>query len=337
MRQTGEYQQKIAAAGRSRKRTAALLITGVQLLGTGLFFCVEKLLPQGYYYRSGFSFWMSGLLLVAGLLIFSYWIMRLMRIISGNTGISVLGKAVLCILSVCLWAAVCGICLFFDLIYISGIDTEEKQRHGLIYMRHDVWLDSPRFYYQKAVGPLLRRELSEEEKRQYEIESGKETGNVTEGRADGEDIHSATDNMDNTDTPDTKDFGEESLYTEELWQEEKLSAEIQAVYTFLSESGEISEPIAEQPAVCYSAKGTPYAVFEEGSADDSEGQKRLVYDRISKNGKCALFVYYLDLAGGETEILGFYAVDQETLEVIPGEKATWSDAGSEHYREATGE
>ncbi len=335
--QTGEYQQKIATTGRSRKCTAALLITGVQLLCTGLFFCIEKLLPQGYYYRSGFSFWMSGLLLIAWLLIFFYWTMCLMRIISGNAGIPVLGKTILCILLVCLWAAACGICLLFDLIYISRIDTEENQRHGLIYIRHDVWLDSPRFYYQKAVGPLLRRELSEEEKRQYKIESGKGTDNVTGGRADEEGIYSAADNMDNTDTPDTKDFGEESLYAEELQQEERLSAEIQAVYTFLSEAGEISEPIAEQPTVCYSAKGTPYAVFEEDRADDFERQKRLVYDRISKNGKCTLFVYYQDLTGGETEILGFYAVDQETLEVIPGEKTTWSDAGSEHYREVTGE
>ena len=41
--------------------------------------------------------------------------------------------------------------------------------------------------------------------------------------------------------------------------------------------------------------------------------------------------------GKDTQLLGFYAVNKTTGEVISGEKTSWSEVGSEAYREATGE
>lgn len=78
-------------------------------------------------------------------------------------------------------------------------------------------------------------------------------------------------------------------------------------------------------------------IFEPGSGTDNDSQKRLVYDRPSANEKCDLFVYYLYGADSSVSILEFYAVNKQTLAVIPGEKTDWSDSGSKEYQKATGE
>ena len=50
-----------------------------------------------------------------------------------------------------------------------------------------------------------------------------------------------------------------------------------------------------------------------------------------------MFVYERVETGKDTQLLGFYAVNKTTGEVISGEKTSWSEGGSEAYREATGE
>ena len=62
-------------------------------------------------------------------------------------------------------------------------------------------------------------------------------------------------------------------------------------------------------------------------------EKTAVYDRISTNGKCQLFVCYNEyttLDGGEwnTEIDNFYAVDRKTGKVTAGNKTSWSQPAS---------
>lgn len=80
--------------------------------------------------------------------------------------------------------------------------------------------------------------------------------------------------------------------------------------------------------VMYNAKGNLYLDLGSGYT--------LVYDRTSKNSVCELFVLYKE-EGDEQHILEMYAVEPETEQVIASGKRSWSDVGSEEYREATGE
>ena len=80
------------------------------------------------------------------------------------------------------------------------------------------------------------------------------------------------------------------------------------------------------------------------SEEGAYATRTLVYDRVSKNGECLLFVYYeeyYDESGQRTDlstkILNFYGIDRKTGKVIPGDKTSWSQVGSKEYREATGE
>lgn len=83
--------------------------------------------------------------------------------------------------------------------------------------------------------------------------------------------------------------------------------------------------------VKYNAKGNLYLDLGSGVT--------LVYDRASKNGACELFVLYQEdmVTGEEKHILEMYAAEPESERVIASGRRTWSDVGSEEYREATGE
>ena len=96
----------------------------------------------------------------------------------------------------------------------------------------------------------------------------------------------------------------------------------------------------------YNAKGNFYAILSEWETENGEQKlhvrKTAVYDRISKNGKCQVFVCYneyttLDGSEWNTEISNFYAVDRQTGEVTAGDKTSWSQPASKAYQEATGD
>ncbi len=105
--------------------------------------------------------------------------------------------------------------------------------------------------------------------------------------------------------------------------------------------------------VCYNAKGNLYINLGSCSAGEKgdthqTGTYRftLVYDRISKNDACELFVlykeHYVEDESGinlndTTEIVDMYAVETATGKVIVADKQAWSDLGTEEYRELTGE
>lgn len=105
--------------------------------------------------------------------------------------------------------------------------------------------------------------------------------------------------------------------------------------------------------VCYNAKGNLYLDLgsrPEGEAEDqyNTGTYRftLVYDRISKNGACELFVLYKEhyteeesgmSQGDGAAILDMYAVEVDTGKVVAADKQSWSDVGTREYRELTGE
>lgn len=90
--------------------------------------------------------------------------------------------------------------------------------------------------------------------------------------------------------------------------------------------------------VCYNAKGNLY--IDLGSKESDDGKTyyyRLVYDRPSKNGACELFVLYRSAGGTDEVIEDMYAVEMDSGKVVISGKKTWSDVGTEEYRELTGE
>lgn len=98
----------------------------------------------------------------------------------------------------------------------------------------------------------------------------------------------------------------------------------------------------------YNAKGNFYGWLCEGTGELESVPgvtftytETVVYDRISKNHKCHLFVhyrtYYQDGAEYTTAILDMYAVDMETGEVYTSGRHAWADVGGTEYSEATGE
>ena len=78
--------------------------------------------------------------------------------------------------------------------------------------------------------------------------------------------------------------------------------------------------------------------------EDDDKVRFLVYDRVSKNEKCLLYVYHeADKASDgsyslqEARILDMYAYVIDTGEVIDSGRQAWGDVGTSEYREATGE
>ena len=78
--------------------------------------------------------------------------------------------------------------------------------------------------------------------------------------------------------------------------------------------------------------------------EDDDKVRFLVYDRVSKNEKCLLYVYHeADKAPDgsyslqEARILDMYAYVIDTGEVIDSGRQAWGDVGTSEYREAIGE
>ncbi len=93
------------------------------------------------------------------------------------------------------------------------------------------------------------------------------------------------------------------------------------------------------PYCTYNAKGNFYA--EVLNKDHS--RLLLVYDGMSENGKCYLFVAeeeHYDVDGTKldnTSLREFYAVNLDEGRVYEAHKTSWGGAESEEYREATRE
>lgn len=88
---------------------------------------------------------------------------------------------------------------------------------------------------------------------------------------------------------------------------------------------------------CLKDKGYTYAEGVNAKGEwyiDVGDGKRLIYDRMSKNGKCYLFA----LNGADYSSLeDYYAVNLDTKEVIATGKHSYSQSGGEAYYKATGE
>lgn len=101
--------------------------------------------------------------------------------------------------------------------------------------------------------------------------------------------------------------------------------------------------------VKYNAKGNLYIDLEYRTAGQPEDKSqtgfyghKLVYDRISKNGKCEIFVlqrshYTEDHMEESTVIENMYAVETTTGQVVVADKQSWGASGTEEYRAIIGE
>lgn len=90
----------------------------------------------------------------------------------------------------------------------------------------------------------------------------------------------------------------------------------------------------------YNAKGNSRVILKE----NEEIIEFLVYDRLSENEKCELYVLYRSKKNAdgswypsEAEILDIFAYNMSTKDVVSSGKTSWSATGSERYYEVTGE
>lgn len=289
-------------------------LAAILILYTGVYYSVNGLLSWRYHYRDWVVYVSFFVLFFGWTVLTLYWLVKLFRLIGKQTEKGKGAKTVQKILLVILW-----ICLFLgnslmQVAQILGSDAEvEVQPNGVIEMKHENWLDPPEYYYNKATGLFFRRTLTLDEIIEYGISEETLEDDSTAHASDGE-----TQNDSGTEDP--------------------LMSQARAVYTYMKEHGEIADDAdASQVTADCNAKGNFYAIFESGEENGNSWDNRLVYDRTSKNGECELFVYERVETGKDTQLLGFYAVNKTTGEVISGEKTSWSEVGSEAYREATGE
>ena len=291
------------------------MLAAILILYTGVYYSVNGLLSWRYHYRDWVVYVSFFVLFFGWTVLTLYWLVKLFRLIGKQTEKGKGAKTVQKILLVILW-----ICLFLgnslmQVAQIFGSDAEvEVQPNGVIEMKHENWLDPPEYYYNKATGLFFRRTLTLNEIIEYGISEETLEDDSTEQISDGE------------------------IQNDSGTEEDPLMSQARAVYTYMKEHGEIADDgdVSQVTASC-NAKGNFYAIFESGEENGNSWDNRLVYDRTSKNGECELFVYERVETGKDTQLLGFYAVNKTTGEVISGEKTSWSEVGSEAYREATGE
>ena len=216
-------------------------------------------------------------------------------------------------------------------------------------------------YYNLKVGPFLRKNLTTKEYIEYGLESELNGTDESRNGANSSDDENQKDINDsdnenqkgtnNSENSDQGNSAENDTQTEDFSQEQDSSsdeskttdtesavfAESLAVYQYMMDTGEITDGDPDKVSYGFTAKGSFYAIFE---TDDSNGvtcEKHLVYDRVSENGKCDLFVYQQEQVGADAKILGFYAVKKGTGQVISADKTAWGGVSSKEYQDATGE
>ena len=132
----------------------------------------------------------------------------------------------------------------------------------------------------------------------------------------------------------------------ESQKEEETMLSVEEAYECLYH--EVFEPLGDAYDCRYNAKGNFYGLLSEGKGKlndetpEMDTVRTVVYDRISKNNKCHIFVYYetynnQDGSEYTTAIRNTYAVDMTTGEVTESGKHAWADTGSAAYQEAAGE
>ena len=158
-------------------------------------------------------------------------------------------------------------------------------------------------------------------------------GSVSTGRATADESLGELPDAETDTSPAPTDGGAASS---EVAQQE--AEQIDAGYKAVYDAALKSQGYGYQ--VTYNAKGDEQVILSQ----DSEKVVLLIYDRESANGACALFALescpvkgYGSWSIEEATLLDEYAYAYETGEVIASGKTSWSDTGTQEFRDATGE
>ena len=158
-------------------------------------------------------------------------------------------------------------------------------------------------------------------------------GSVSTGRATADESLGELPDAETDTSPAPTDGGAASS---EVAQQE--AEQIDAGYKAVYDAALKSQGYGYQ--VTYNAKGDEQVILSQ----NSEKVVLLIYDRESANGACALFALescpvkgYGSWSIEEATLLDEYAYAYETGEVIASGKTSWSDTGTQEFRDATGE
>ena len=173
------------------------------------------------------------------------------------------------------------------------------------------------------------------------IESGYEADHFTDEDLVYNELKLCFDKLASRLAEEKKAQEEEDALAKEYFKEHESSPDyVEGAYKVLYES--LFEDSGYPYDCRHNAKGNFYAFLCEGEdqpehlTETEKYTETIVYDRLSKNEKCHLFVYYRNY-DSYTYILDMYAVDRETGEVYSSGRHAWQDVGTEEYCDATGE
>ncbi len=308
---------------RTRNWPIALILSALVILYAGFYYGLEGLLFSNYNYRYWFEMSSIIFISIAAILLSLYWIIKFILFRNNITGKNSFFTILKNILMGIVWFCLTAMLLLYQFITFMTVDKElEVYKNGLICLVTEIGYDSNEYYYNMKVGPFLRRSLSNEEFKEYKLDSNYSNNNSTDN-----DYNQGNDSTDSE--SESNDINKPDDIT--------LFRESQAVYQYLAAEGQMTDADITQLEHGFTAKGNFYTVFESGESDGNAYENRLVYDRTSANGKCELFVYQQVKNGSDTVILGFYAVNIESNQVISAGKTTWGGSSSSEYKEATGE
>lgn len=302
-------------------------LTGIFfLLSTYLaFYVIEQNLPAGFFFRTNLVLIVYSLYAVAFCVLLLLLVIYRVRIRQmaewKTTGTTVLGTIAIILAGMFL--------LVYGLLLFLMLDSEKKMTDDKILVRKDYFLDPCEYAVYEPYHILFRK---------YLYESDENGNHLQEKLYAPRKSEADTSEMESEQEEDL----EQGTDLEQGDGESEIKEMYQKIYELYFASG------YDDITYAYSAKGELYALLgnryeAEVNGETVMAQMRLVYDRESENGACEEFVCYedhYDDAGNpldNSSIFNFYAVKKDTLEVIPANKTSWAQRGSEEYCEATGE
>lgn len=238
---------------------------------------------------------------------------------------------------------------FLLMLMIFTVDSEKQMENGILRVGNEDALFGGMYEYYEPVGFFFRKELDREEYPGSQYGESGINNSVIQDTESAEDSEQEEIDIERIKHPDKNQaFTEEFM---EEFQEKMDNVRYLNVYEgdrpladavwLIYEKHYIDNPNSESeaPSFYYNAKGNFYAKVMQ----KEYSSVLLVYNGMSENGKCQLFVAeeeHYDADGNQldnTSLLEFYAVNLEEGLVYEAHKTTWGGAESEEYRKAARE
>ncbi|MBP3477482.1 MAG: hypothetical protein J6K48_14390 [Lachnospiraceae bacterium] len=235
--------------------------------------------------------------------------------------------------------------LFLCVLMIFTVDSEKRMDNGMLEVTRSETLFEESHSYYETVAFFFRKKVSWQEYPDNQYEESRSNNSVVQDAEISENEKQEETGIEKIKHPDKqKQFMEE-------YQEKKENARYLNVYEgdypladavwLIYEKHYMDNPNSESeaPSFTYNAKGNFYAEV----MGKEHSRVLLVYNGMSENGKCQLFVAeeeHYDIDGSQldnTTLLEFYAVNLEEGQVYEAHKTTWGGAESEEYKKATKE